>query len=246
MVHWDTFGPRSCVQYDRHGGRPLRTLRSVVDRALRPVKARVLAPLSARLAGALRGRGALPLTAAGLVVGLAAAAAAALGAFALALGLWLLNRLLDGLDGEVARRLGRADDRGGYLDLLSDLVVYAAVPLGAAAGASGSFGGHALVASPWTWPLTALLLASFYVNLGSYAILAGLLEKRGRGAAARGETTSLLMPAGLIEGTETVLMIALMLAFPALLPLWLGLTAALVALTAAQRAWWAARALQAA
>lgn len=215
----------------------------MVDRVLRPVKARLLAPVAALIAVPLRRRGAVPLTLAGLVVGLAAALAAALGAFGVALLLWLTNRLLDGLDGEVARHLRRADDRGGYLDMLSDLTVYAAVPLGAAAGASATFGGDPLVASPWTWPLTALLLAAFYVNLGSLAILAGLLEKRGRGAEARGDATSLLLPAGIVEGVETVLLVAAMLAFPALLPFWLGLGAALVAATAAQRVWWAAQAL---
>jgi phosphatidylserine synthase len=216
----------------------------VVDRVLRPVKARVLAPVSTLLAERLGRHGALPITLAGLAVGLAAALAAAFGAFPAALVLWLLNRLVDGLDGEVARHLGRADDRGGYLDLLSDLVVYAAVPLGAAAGATATFGGEVIAASPWTWPLTALLLAAYYVNLGSFAVLAALLEKRGRGAAARGDATSVLIPAGLVEGTETVLLVAAMLAFPAFLPLWLGLGAALVAATAAQRVWWAARTLR--
>ena len=216
----------------------------MVDRLLRPVKARLLAPLSARLARALVRLGAAPVTLLGLAVGLAAAAAAALGAFVPALALWLLNRLLDGLDGEIARALGRADDRGGYLDLLTDLVVYAAVPLGAAAGATGLLGAEPLVSGPWTWPLAALLLASYYVNLGSYSLLAALLEKRGLGAAARGEATSLVMPAGLIEGAETVLLVALMLTLPALLPLWFGLTAGLVGITAAQRALWAAHALR--
>ncbi len=224
---------------------PPRSVRcAVVDRVLRPVKSRVLAPLSALLAEPLGRHGALPITMAGLAVGLAAALAAALGAFPVALALWLLNRLLDGLDGEIARHLGRADDRGGYLDLLSDLVVYAAVPLGAAAGATAAFGGEVIAASPWIWPLTALLLAAYYVNLGSYAVLAALLEKRGRGAEARGDTTSMVIPAGLVEGTETVLLVAAMLAFPSLLPLWLGLGAALVAATAAQRVWWAARTLR--
>jgi phosphatidylserine synthase len=216
----------------------------VVDRVLRPVKAHLLAPLSASLAVRLGRRGALPITAAGLAVGLAAALAAAFGAFPAALGLWLLNRLLDGLDGEVARRLGSVDDRGGYLDLLADLVVYAAVPLGAAAGVTAVFGGEALVTSPATWPLTASLLAAYYVNLGSYAVLAALLEKRGRGAASRGDPTSIVLPAGIVEGTETVVLVAAMLAFPGLLPLWLGLGTALVAATAAQRAWWAARTLR--
>ena len=213
----------------------------MVDRLLRPVKARVLAGASARLASPLTRIGPLPLTLLALAVGLAAAAAAALGAFAAALLLWLFNRLLDGLDGEVARALGAASDRGAYLDLLADLVVYALLPLGAAAGATGLLGTEPLVSNSWTWPLAALLLASFYVNLGSFSVLAALLEKRGVGAAERGDPTSMIMPAGLIEGAETVLLLALMLALPAQLPLWFALTAALVGITAAQRCAWAAR-----
>lgn len=218
----------------------------MIDRSLRTVKRYALAPISTPLAHRLVRRGAGPVTSAGLGIGLAAAAAAALGAFAAALALWLLNRLLDGLDGEVARRLGRADDLGGYLDLLADLTVYAAVPIGAAigtAGLAGTAGTAGAAGSTWTWPLVAVLLATYYVNLGSYAFLAALMEKRGRGAAKRGEATSLVMPAGLVEGFETALLVSAMLALPALLPLWLALTAALVAVTAAQRAWWGTRVL---
>ena len=221
-----------------------RTVERVVDRLLRPVKSRALAPVSAVLARALARFGAGPVTLLGLAVGLAAAFAAAFGAFALALALWLVNRLLDGLDGEVARALGRASDHGGYLDLLTDLLVYAALPLGAAAGATGLLGSEPLVTSAWTWPLAALLLASYYLNLGSYTLLAALLEKRGQGAAARGDPTSIVMPAGLVEGAETLLLVALMLAFPSLLPTWFALTALLVFATAGQRALWASRTLR--
>jgi len=215
----------------------------VIDRSLRTVKRRALTPISTLLAHRLVRRGAGPVTWAGLGIGLAAALAAALGAFVAALALWLLNRVLDGLDGEVARRLGRADDRGGYLDMLVDLTVYAAVPIGAAIGTAGLAGATGAPGSAWTWPLVAALLATYYVNLGSYAFLAALMEKRGRGVAARGEATSLVMPAGLVEGFETVVLVSAMLAFPAQLPLWLGLTAALVAVTAVQRAWWGTRML---
>ena len=52
----------------------------------------------------------------------------------LALGLWLVNRLLDGLDGTLARRSGRQSERGAYADILADVIVYAAIPLGIAAG----------------------------------------------------------------------------------------------------------------
>lgn len=215
----------------------------MIDRSLRTVKRRALTPISTLLAHRLVRRGAGPVTWAGLGIGLAAALAAALGAFVAALALWLLNRVLDGLDGEVARRLGCADDRGGYLDMLVDLTVYAAVPIGAAIGTAGLTGATGAPGSSWTWPLVAALLATYYVNLGSYAFLAALMEKRGRGAATRGEATSLVMPAGLVEGFETVVLVSAMLALPVQLPLWLGLTAVLVALTAMQRAWWGSRML---
>jgi phosphatidylglycerophosphate synthase len=218
-------------------------LGGVVDRRLRALKRAVLHPAAATLAPRLTRRGAVPITALALGVGVAAAVAAAAGAYRVALVGWLANRVLDGLDGEVARRLGRADDRGGYVDLLADYLVYAALPIGAAVGATAPWSPLGPDPSPWTWPAVAVLLAAYYVNLGSYALLAALMEKRGRGARARGEATSLVMPAGLVEGFETIVLVALMLAFPSLLAGWFALAAALVAATAAQRAAWGWRRL---
>ena len=60
--------------------------------------------------------------------GLMAVVAAFRQAYLAALGLWLLNRLLDGLDGSLARVHRRQTDFGGYLDILFDFVVYAALP----------------------------------------------------------------------------------------------------------------------
>src|SRR5258708_32766934 len=60
------------------------------------------------------------LTAAGWAAGAGACAATALRAWPVALGLWLANRLLDGLDGAVARA-GAATDAGGVLGLRPDL-----------------------------------------------------------------------------------------------------------------------------
>lgn len=47
----------------------------------------------------------------------------------IALGLVLANRLLDGLDGSVAR-VTKATNRGAYLDALSDALLFAGVPFG--------------------------------------------------------------------------------------------------------------------
>ncbi|MDZ7801457.1 MAG: CDP-alcohol phosphatidyltransferase family protein [Trueperaceae bacterium] len=215
----------------------------MIDRGLRPLKSYALGPATSALAPRLARWGAMPVTALGLGVGLAAAVAGAAGAFGPALWLWWGNRLLDGLDGEVARRLGRADDRGGYVDLIADLVVYALVPIGAAVGATAPWSLHGATPDPWTWPAAAALLGAYYVNLGSHAYLAALLEKRGRGAAMRPDVTSFAMPGGLVEGFETIVLVSLMLAVPALLPWWFGLAAVLVAVTAGQRVWWTVRTL---
>lgn len=207
------------------------------------MKARVLAPLADVAARRLGADAGMRLSGAAVVAGVASALLAAGGAFAWALALWLLNRTLDGLDGEAARRQGRSSDRGGYLDLVFDGLVYAAVPLGAAWGRAAP---PEIATDPslvWTWVALGLLLGAYYVNLGTHAFLAALLEKRGRGADVRGEATSMTMPAGLVEGAETVVLVALMLAFPQLLTAWFLVTAAAVAATAAQRAWWASRRL---
>jgi len=71
------------------------------------------------------------LTAAGWAAGAGACAATALRAWPVALGLWLANRLLDGLDGPTARA-GTPTDAGGFLDIVADFSVYAGIILGLA------------------------------------------------------------------------------------------------------------------
>ena len=198
----------------------------VLDHRLRPVKDRSLATLTRPLA---RHTGATVLTGAALVVTLAAAVAAATGHPYLALTGWLLGRVLDGLDGAVARARGEASDLGGYLDILADVVGYAAVPIGVALG----------VDQRGTWLALAVLLASFYVNAISWSYLAAVLEKRGAGASARGETTTITMPTGLVEGTETIVLFSLFLVLPQAATALFVIMAALVALTVLQRAHWA-------
>ncbi len=201
----------------------------MIDRALRVPKQKLFRPLVRRW-----DQSPLWITVTALAVGLAAAVAAALAAYALALGLWLLSRLLDGLDSEVARNAGRQSDLGGYLDMLGDLAVYAALPIGLAVS----------ISSQAVWLALALLLASFYLNVGSWMMLSALLEKRRQGALKLGERTSITMPVGLIEGAETVILFTLFLLFPeALVPLF-GLTTGLVLVSAPQRVIRAVRTLR--
>ncbi len=209
----------------------------MIDRVLRPLKTRLLAPVARPLERTPPGA----ITAAGLVVGLAAAAAAAAGRFDIALAAWLANRLLDGLDGDVARRAGRASARGAYLDLMADLLVYVAVPLGLAAGAASA----GLVAPAAAWGAAAFAAAAFYVNLGSLAFLSAALaaEPEAAGARADGSAPGIHLPAGLIEGAETIVLFAIALALPALATWTLGAIGVLVLATAGQRVLWGARRL---
>lgn len=203
----------------------------MIDARLRPVKDRAARPLAAALA---RRCGPFPLTVAALAAGLAAAGAAAAGLVVVSVVLWLANRLLDGLDGAVARERGASSDLGGYVDIVADTVVYAAVPLGIAVA----------VDDRAAWIAVAALIATFYVNAVSWAYLAALLEKRRAGAATTGEITSVRMPAGLVEGAETVVLMTIMLAFPSQAVTWFAVTAALVAMTVVHRATVAVRLLR--
>lgn len=201
----------------------------MLDPVLRPLKDRVLLAV-ARPLGMHVSPGAV--TAAALLLGLVCAALLLVPSPGWALAAWLGSRTLDGLDGIVARAHGRQSDLGGYLDILCDFVVYAAVPIALVAGRPPT---------PGAWLALSVLLASFYVNAASWMYLAAILEKRSAGAHMRGESTSVAMPGGVIGGSETVVLFAVFILLPELLvPLFL-LMAALVAVTVVQRLAWAAR-----
>ncbi len=203
----------------------------MIDRTLRSVKDRVFGP-SARVANG-RINPAL-FTALSLAGGIGAGVAAGFGLRWQAVCIWLLGRAFDGLDGAVAREGGRSSDLGGYLDMMADTVGYAAVPIGIAA-AQGSVGS-------WTW--CAVLLATFYLNTMSWTYLAAIAEKRGTGAAETGESTTVHMPGGLIEGAETIVLFVLMLSLPDQSTWWFSAMAGLVMFTVMQRVVWAARNLR--
>lgn len=173
----------------------------------------------------------LALTLVALLAGIASAVAAAFAMWSVALLLWLLNRILDGFDGTLARVQQRQSDLGGYLDIVLDFAVYAAVPLGIAIALD----------SRATWLALAVLQATFFVNSASWMYLAAVLERRGQGAAARGEMTTVTMPRGLVAGTETVIFFTLFLIWPAHFVALAAIMAAGVAVGIMQRIVWAAR-----
>lgn len=150
------------------------------------------------------GIGANAMSLAGISLGLAASAAIANSHFLLGLGLILANRLLDGLDGAVARAT-RMTDFGGYLDIVGDFFFYVAVPVGFA------------IASQANQLPALLLVASFALTGTSFLAFATMAAKRGLETSAHGRK-SFFYDTGLAEGTETILTFVLM----TLMPQWFG------------------------
>jgi phosphatidylglycerophosphate synthase len=171
---------------------------------------------------AARGVSANGLTLVGLAVGLTSVPLLAAGRYEAALAAILLNRLLDGLDGAVARQ-GSPTRFGGYLDIVCDMAFYAAVPLGFA------------LAQPANAVWAALLLASFVCTCASFLGRAVLAAQRGEADEGRRGTKSFFHAAGLMEGTETLMAFVLFCLLPDAFPWLAGIFALLCVWTAGAR-----------
>ena len=190
------------------------------DARLRPLIDPVLGTIARRLARA--GIGADGLTIAGATLGLAGAALVPFGLPLSALALFLAGRILDGLDGAVAGQTRRTD-RGAFLDVALDFLVYAAYPLAFA------------VADPARNALAAAcLLAAFLADGAAFLAFAALAAKRGLETRAQG-LKSLYYLSGLAEGAETIAVFALACLVPEWFPVLAYAFAAICAVSAAAR-----------
>ena len=169
------------------------------------------------------------ITWAGFALGLAAAACIALQQPLAGLALILVSRLMDGLDGTVAR-LTAPTDRGAFLDITLDFLFYASIPL---AFALADPAANALAA--------AVLLAAFIGTGSSFLAFAVLAERRGLKSLAY-PSKGLFYLGGLTEATETLACFVLMCLWPAAFaPLALGFAALCVLTVLARlRAGWLA------
>jgi phosphatidylglycerophosphate synthase len=181
-----------------------------------------LNPVLARAGTSLAAAGVPPaaLTGTGWAAGTGACVATALHSWSAALGLWLANRVLDGLDGPTARAAGRATEAGGFLDIMADFSVYAGIVLGLA------------VAIPGARLACVALLAAYYVSGTAFLALSSLAERRG---APLGDERSLRFTGGLAEGTETVIVYVLLFLLPGHATVIAWAFAFAVAITAGQR-----------
>ena len=192
----------------------------MIDAALLPLQRRVLEGPAQVLAA--RGVRADQITVAGFVIGALALPALALGLYGLALAFIAANRVMDGLDGAVARLTGPTD-RGAFLDIALDFVFYALVPLGFA------------LADPDRNALPAAVLIAAFVGTGSsFLAFAAVAAKRGT-QAARYPTKGIYYLGGLTEGFETIALFVVICLAPDLFPVLAFVFAAACAITTLTR-----------
>lgn len=176
----------------------------MIDRHILPLQQAALAPVARAIAA--RGIRADQLTLAGFGAGVLAFLVLAQGWEWLGLVLIVANRLLDGLDGAVARLSGPTD-RGAFLDIACDFLFYALVPLGFA------FADPARNATA-----AAVLIAAFVGTGSSFLAYAAVAAKRGLPAEAA-SPKGIPYLGGLTEGAETIAFFVAMCMLPRLFPL---------------------------
>ena len=175
----------------------------MLDKAIQ----QALKPLMTRAArGLVRlGLGADAISLAGFAIGMAAAAAIATQHDLVGLALLLLSRLMDGLDGAVARAT-TPTDRGGFLDITLDFLFYAAIPLAFA------------LADPIRNALPAAVLLAAFIGTGSsFLAFAAVAEKRQLQSLAFPDKSFYFL-GGLTEATETIAAFVAMCLWPQWFP----------------------------
>ena len=175
------------------------------DISLRQVKDRLLLPVAPFIPQVISPN---HITFLAFLIGILACIAAATPRFAhIAVFLWLLNRFLDNLDGVLARYRKQASELGGFLDLLSDFIVYSLIPISVAYGQYATHGPKWLDASSFL-AITSLE-AMFHVNNFVLFYIAAVSA-----AKQEGELTSLTMKPALIEGFESGVIFTAMFIWP--------------------------------
>ena len=161
----------------------------MIDAKLLPLQRRLLRPIALGLV--TFGVRADQVTITGFLLGIVALPLLASQQYTWALVFILLNRVLDGIDGEVAR-LTIATDRGAFLDIALDFVFYALIPLGFA------------LANVTENALAAAVLLAAFVGTGSSFLAFSLMAEKRKLHAQKFPSKGLYYLGGLTEGAETI------------------------------------------
>jgi phosphatidylglycerophosphate synthase len=184
---------------------------------------RFVDPVLIRMAGWIAGThiSANMMTISGAGLALSAAFFVTQSNFAAALGFIVLNRIVDGLDGAIARINGPTEF-GGYLDTICDYIFYLSIPI--------AFG----LTSAINQMPALLLVASFTLTAVSFLAFAAIAARQSSGDSAHGPK-AFIYSTGLMEGAETIAFFILFCLFPSFFPTLAIIFAALCLLTVVQR-----------
>ena len=171
------------------------------------------------------------ITLTGFIIGLSAVPLLAFKLYSLALLAILCNRVMDGLDGALAR-LNNPTDAGGFLDITLDFIFYSAVVFGFA------------LANPEQNALMACLLIFSFMGTGASFLAYAIMAEKHQLADPHFPHKSFYYLGGLAEGTETILLFVLFCLLPQYF-VSLALFFAVICLsTAALRVWGGFRSIQ--
>lgn len=184
---------------------------------------RVKSPLNV-LANAAHQKGLMAnhITIIGFIIGISVIPLLAFHCYYLALGVILINRILDGVDGALARKQGTTD-AGGFLDICCDFIFYSAVPFG-----------FVLANSTTNAIPGALLIFSFIGTGSSFLAFASIAAKQNL-IDPTYQHKSLYYLTGLTEGSETIICFVLLCLFPNSFPLIATVFASLCFITTTTR-----------
>ena len=139
----------------------------------------------------------------GFIFGIIAACLVGFGYFHLALIFFILNRIFDGLDGAIARKQ-HPTYRGAFLDIVFDFIIYSSIPFA-----------FAIYNNDYSF--VACFLIFSFIGTGTsfltYGIIYSQIHKKNKEIIAE---KSFFYLGGLIEGSETLFFIILILLFPSL------------------------------
>ncbi|QPG04500.1 CDP-alcohol phosphatidyltransferase family protein [Salinimonas marina] len=163
------------------------------------------------------------LTLGGFAVGLLAVPLIILGWYYVALAIILGNRLIDGLDGELARFQNSSSSAGGFLDICLDFLFYASIPL--------AFG----LAAPAQWGIPAMVLLVSFIGTGSSFLAFAIAAEKYAIDRPQFANKSFYYMQGLTEGTETILFFVAVCIWPQWFPILAYVFAAACSITIVTR-----------
>ena len=192
-----------------------------------PIRRHIHEPLD-RIGVGLEKLGLTPnqMTGIGFVIGVGACVFVATGRWYIGLGMWLLNRIVDGLDGPLARRVGPTE-LGGFFDIMADFAIYGGIVL--------AIGFHV----PEARVAALVLFLMYYLNGSGFLAWSSIAERLQQHDSER----TFHFPTSLAEGTETIVVMSLILLIGSFTEEILWIWSAAVAISVVQRIFYVRRSL---